>query len=290
MRPFLYYSPDFSIPSFAFMMMMASLVSTFVAYKMAPRRGLSQVAILDMAIIGTLCAVIGARLFHVFLEEWSYYTEHPTHVFQVWRGGFVAYGGIIGIAVGCYIYLRIRKLDALRYLDHVCLFAGPFIILVCRIGCLMAGCCYGKPSPFDKFEYLLFIAFTNRGSEAGHAHYGEHLWPTQIWEMGYALIIFAICYWVEGRIKFKGQVFLTFVLSYGVFRTAIEFFRGDESRGVYLDGTLSTSQIISFILFVLIIGTWVILKKNFPLDKPYPRYRPGEAPALLPKQPVAPGP
>lgn len=275
MHPFLFHSPNFTLPSFSFMMMMASLVSTFVAYKMAPRRGLSQTVILDLAIIGTLSAILFARLFHVVAEEWSYYVAHPIDVFKVWRGGFVAYGGIFGIVVGCYTYLRIRKLDILRYLDHVCLFAGPFIILVCRIGCLLAGCCYGKPSPFDKFEYLLFVTFTHRSSEAGSLHYGEHLWPTQIWEMSYALIIFGICYWVEGRIKFKGQIFLTFLLSYGIFRTALEFFRGDEARGVYLDGLLSTSQFISLIIFILIVGAWFLLKKKYPLAHPYPRYSPG---------------
>jgi phosphatidylglycerol:prolipoprotein diacylglycerol transferase len=276
MRPFLFYSPDFNLPSFSFMMMMASLVSTFIAYQMAPRRGLSQTVILDLAIIGTLSAIFFARLFHVIAEQWSYYLAHPMDAFKVWRGGFVAYGGFFGIAVGCYAYLRIRKLDVLRYLDHVCLFAGPFIILFCRVGCLLAGCCYGKPSPFDNFEFLLFVTFTNHSSEAGHLFYGQHLWPTQIWEMASALLIFAICYWTEGRIKFKGQIFLTFLLSYGILRSVLEFFRGDESRGVYFDGTLSTSQMIGGILFIFIIAAWFFLKKKYPLAHPYPRYLPGK--------------
>lgn len=276
MRPFIYYSPDFSIPSFAFSLMLASLVATTVAYKMAPRRGLSQVAVLDLAIAGTIFAVIGGRLFHVVVEELAYYMQNPTHIYQIWRGGFVSYGAFIGLFSSWIVYLKIRKLDTLRYLDHVCLFAGPFIILMVRLGCLLAGCCYGKASPFDQFEYVLFIVFNNRASDAGHFHLGESLWPTQIWAMTYSMIIFLICYFTEKRVKFKGQVALTFLMTYAVFRFILEIFRGDESRGVYFSSTISTAQITSLIAFSICVIAWIILKKKYPLSVPYPRIKPGK--------------
>lgn len=280
MRPFIYYSPEFSIPAFAFSLMLASLLATAVAYKMAPRRGLSQVAVLDLAIIGTIMAVIGGRLFHVVVEEWAYYMKNPTHIYQIWRGGFVSYGAFIGLGTGWIVYLKWRKLDILRYLDHVCLYSGPFIILMVRLGCLLAGCCFGKPSPFDKFEYVLFIVFNNRASDAGHFHLGERLWPTQIWAMVYSMIIFLICYWTESRNKFKGQVTLTFLITYAIFRFGLEFFRGDEARGVYLNNSISTAQITGLIVIVICSILWFILKKKFPLAAPYPRIKPGEkAPA-----------
>ena len=284
MYPFLYYSPKFSIPSFAFSLMMASVVATTVAYKMAPRRGLSQLACLDLAILGTIAAIIGGRLFHVFAEQWSFYMEHPSFIFQVWRGGFVSYGAFIGLGVSWILYCRIKKLDALRYIDHACLYAGPFIILMVRTGCLLTGCCYGQPSPFHVLPGLLYIVFTNHMSDAGHFHYGEPLYPTQVWEMIYSMIIFGICYWVEGRNKFKGQVTLTFLMSYAAFRFVQEIFRGDELRGVYFNHTLSTAQITGLITIVLCLIAWVVLKKKFPLEHPYPRYKPGEAPPLTTKQ------
>lgn len=274
MSPFIYYSPEFSIPAFAFSLMLASLLATAVAYKMAPRRGLSQVAVLDLAIIGTIMAVIGGRLFHVVVEEWAYYMQNPTHIYQIWRGGFVSYGAFIGLGTGWIVYLKWRKLDILRYLDHVCLYAGPFIILMVRLGCLLAGCCFGKPSPFDKFEYVLFIVFNNRASDAGHFHLGERLWPTQIWAMVYSMIIFLICYWTESRNRFKGQVTLTFLITYAVFRFGLEFFRGDEARGVYFSNSISTAQITGLIVIAVCAILWFILKKKFPLAAPYPRIKP----------------
>jgi phosphatidylglycerol:prolipoprotein diacylglycerol transferase len=287
MRPFIFYSPDFSIPSFAFSLMLASLVATAICYKMAARRGLSQVVVLDLAIIGTIAAIIGIRLFHVIVEEPRYYWEHPTHIYQIWRGGFVSYGAFIGMAVGWSIYLRIRKLDTLRYIDHMVLFAAPVILFIVRIfGCLLAGCCFGKPSPFDHFEYLLYVTFTNPSGDAGRMFPGQHLWPVQIWEGLYAGILFLVCYWTESRAKFKGQVTLTFLFSYAFFRGIMEFFRGDVSRGVYFNDTISTAQITGIIAILIAAVLWPIFKKKFPLEKPYPRISPPPKAAPSNKNPT----
>lgn len=284
MRPFLFYSPDFSIPSFAFSLMLASLVATIVAYKMAARRGLSQVAILDLAIIGTIAGVIGIRLVHVIIEEPLYYWENPSHIFQIWRGGFVSFGAILGMLIAWPIYLKIRKLDILRYMDHMVLFAAPVIIFTVRLGCLMAGCCFGKPSHFHKFEWLLYITFTNPAGDAGSLFPGVALWPTQIWAMTYAVIIFLILYWIEGRIKFKGQIFASFIGLYAMFRFFLEFFRGDVSRGVYFNDAVSTGMFSTAGLFLASIFLYIFLKKKFPLDNPYPRVKP---PARKPSTPTA---
>lgn len=110
MFPFLIKQGDFVIPTFSFMLMVASLAATFYAYYRASKKGLSQVVVLDLGIIGTIAGVVGSRLFHVFVEEPHYYWEHPTHIYQIWRGGFVSYGAIILIGVSWYIYLKKRKL------------------------------------------------------------------------------------------------------------------------------------------------------------------------------------
>lgn len=275
MRPFIFYSPAFSIPSFAFSLMLASLVATLVAYKMATRRGLSQVAILDLAIVGTISAIIGIRLLHVIIEEPAYYWENPTHIFQIWRGGFVSFGAFLGLAASWWIYLKIRKLDILRYLDHMCLFGAPFLIIIVRsFGCLMAGCCFGKPSPFHKLEYLLFITFHNPSSDAGNLFPGVALYPVQIWAAVYGILIFLICYWVERHQKFKGQVTVTFLIAYTVFRSFLELFRGDVSRGMYFNNTVSTGQIATGIFLIVGIFIYFFLKKRYPLDKPYPVFFP----------------
>lgn len=268
MRPFLYYSPDFSIPGFAFMLMMASLVATFVSYKMAPRRGLSQVAVLDLSIVGTIMAVVGGRLFFVFVEARDYYFwDRLSQIYQVWQGGFVSYGAFIGLAIGWTTYLKIRRLDTLRYLDHMCLFAGPFVDFFVRAGCLMAGCCYGKPSPHHKLEYILYIVFNDRSGDAGSKFNGVGLWPVQIYSMVAAILIFLICYAVERRQTFKGQIVLTFLMLYATFRSIIELFRTHIDRQLYFNGTLNAAQIVSFLFLIGCAGLYFYLKKRYPIDR-----------------------
>ncbi len=266
MRPFLYYSPDFSVPSFAFMLMMASLVTTLTAYYVAPKRGLSQVVVLDLGIIGTIMAVVGGRLFHVFVEEWAYYLDHPSHIYQIWRGGFVSYGGFLGIGIGCFAYLKWRKLDSLTYMDFMLLFGGPIVDFFTRLGCLMAGCCYGVPSPHRHLEYLTYIVFNNPGSDAGSKFGGVPLWPTQIYSMAAAVVIFLILYfYVDRRKTYKGQVLMSFLMLYALSRFSIEFFRGDLERGVYLEGAISTGQIMSILFFLAAFACSRIFKKKYPL-------------------------
>lgn len=266
MRPFIYYSPDFSVPSFAFMLMVASLAATSFAYYMAPKKGLSQVAVLDLAIIGTIMAVVGGRLFHVFVEEPNYYWQHPSHIYQIWRGGFVSYGGFIGLGVGWIVYLKWRHLDTLTYLDHLGLYCGALIDFFVRVGCLMAGCCFGKASPHRHFEYILYQTFNNRSSDAGSLFPGVALWPTQIWSLVASVLIFVICYFVDKHKTFKGQVMMSFLMSYAFFRFVIEFFRGDIARGVY-SGGISTGQIMSLITFASAFLVYLYCRKNYPVEK-----------------------
>ena len=268
MRPFIYYSPDFSIPSFAFMLMVASLAATSLAYYMAPKRGLSQVVVLDLAIIGTLMAVIGGRLFHVFVEEPAYYWQNPSHIYQIWRGGFVSFGAFIGLGTGWIVYLKWRRLDTLTYLDHLALFGAPLIDFFVRAGCLMAGCCFGIPSPHRRFEYILYQTFNNRGSDAGSMFPGVPLWPTQIYSMVAAVLIFLILYWIDKRKTFKGQVMMSFLMLYATFRFLIEFLRGDIARGVYWGDAISTGQIMSLIAFTAALAIALYLRKKYPLKTP----------------------
>ncbi len=206
---------------------------------------MSQIAILDIAMVATITGVIGARLFHVFVEAPDYYWEKPVRVFYFWQGGFVGYGAFLGVMSGALAYLKIRKMPLLRYADLVSL-GCPLIIFFVRIGCLGAGCCYGKPTHF-----FIHLIFHNPSSEGGHFFRDIPLHATQIYDQLNALITFGIIHWVDKHKKFDGQVLLTFLMSYAFFRFWIEFLRGDVDRGVYFNGMISTSQITSLIFIVV---------------------------------------
>ncbi|MBL7686067.1 MAG: prolipoprotein diacylglyceryl transferase [Deltaproteobacteria bacterium] len=261
MFPFLVKQGDFIIPTFSFMLMMASLVGTFYAYYRAPEKKLSQTVVLDMGIIGTIAGVVGSRLFHVFVEAPRYYWLHPTHIFQIWRGGFVSYGAIILIGISLYLYLRIRKIDhqLYKYMDLMAL-GFPLVVMMVRIGCIGAGCCYGKPT-----DFFIHLVFNNPSSDAGYHHPGVPLHASQVYDLLNGLLIFFVLHFIDKKKKFDGQIMWTFLIMYGTIRGLIEFLRGDVDRGVYFGGVISTAQIMGILSVMLGVFMYQYCKKKYPV-------------------------
>lgn len=256
MYPFIINQGDFIVPTFFFMVMMGVLVTTFYAYFRAPKMGFSQVAILDMGIIGAIFGIIGGRLFHVLFEALWFYKEDPTRIFEFWRGGFVSFGAYIGGTLALLAYLKIRKLPVLKYSDFVVM-SLPFMIFFIRLGCLGAGCCYGKPT-----DFFFHLTFLDPQSDAGSKFPGISLHATQIYDMINAIVIFIILNWRYYRRKFDGEIALLFFILYSSFRGIIEVFRGDKDRGVYLDGALSTGQITGSVIILICIVLYVVLLRR----------------------------
>ena len=256
MFPFIFHYKEIYIPTFFFMVMVGSLAATFYAYFRAPKKGLSQIVILDISMISTLAGIAGARLFHIFAEAPAYYWEHPSYVWHFWQGGFVGYGAFIGVAAGAILTLKIKKLPILPYADLLAL-GCPLIIFLVRVGCIGAGCCYGKPT-----DFFIHLVFLSPASDAGSDFPGVALHATQIYDMLNALIVFVVIHLIDRRKKFEGQVTLMFFVLYAFFRFWIEFLRGDVDRGVYFDGRISTSQITSLVIIAVGMALYRHLKKR----------------------------
>ncbi len=248
MFPFLIRHGEFSVPTFSFMLMLASLAATFYAYYRAPSKNLSQTVVLDLGIIGTIAAIVGGRLFHVFVEEPRFYWAHPERIYQIWNGGFVSYGAIILMGICWFIYLKKRKLNVLKYLDLTALIY-PIVIFFVRVGCLGAGCCYGKPTDF-------FIHLTFKSGDAGFKYFGIPLHATQAYAIGNAIFLFIVLNLIDRKKKFDGQIVSTFLILYGLLRGLFEeVLRGDVDRGLYLNGLISTGQVMSLLAFLF--GLWM---------------------------------
>ena len=78
---------------------------------------------------------------------------------------------------------------------------------------------------------------------------GVPLHPTQLYSTLVLLLVFGILILWKKRQRVKGELFLAFIILYSIARSFVEIFRNDP-RGVYLDGLISTSQIISLIIIL----------------------------------------
>ena len=132
--------------------------------------------------------------------------------------------------------------------------------MVGRLGCLLAGCCYGKPT-----DVAWAITFTD---PAANLNVGTPLnvplHPTQLYESAAGLASSRCCMLMERRgARFAGRTFWLFVLLYSISRFVIEFYRGDD-RGMPL-AWLSTSQLISVILApIAIVMLWYLSRPAQP--------------------------
>lgn len=249
--------PPIIIPTFFFMMMFSGLAATFYCYFRAPKYGFSQVAVLDIGMIGISFGVIGGRLFHVFFERWDFYVVDLTRILEIWRGGFVSYGAFIGGSLAVLAYLKIRKLPVLKYVDFMAL-GLPLTIFFVRVGCLGAGCCYGKPT-----DFFIHLIFDHLYTPEGQMNYsGMPIHATQVYAMLYALGLFALNHWIYKRKKFDGQVVLTFFMVYAIVRSLLEMLRGDSDRGLYFGGMVSTAQIVGICVFAVCAILYVILRSR----------------------------
>lgn len=160
------------------------------------------------------------------------------------NSGFVFYGGLFGTLLAVHLFIKRKKVYDAHTVYNMVTPAFPLFHSFGRIGCFMAGCCYGKwlQHPVKVFGMLELKRY-----------------PVQIFEAGYEFILFLIL----NRIQKKNpdtNLLQIYLMCYAVFRFCIEFLRGDAIRGIVFG--LSVSQWISLMILVFYIGKWIIKKHD----------------------------
>ncbi len=240
---------DLSIPSYFFFLTLGFMIATNIVIREAERSREDVRAMLDLAILILISGLVGGRLGHILFEMPELYIEHPEYILQFWRGGLVYYGGLLLSIAVALVFCKRRKLDFWRVAD-IYAPAIAFGLAFGRMGCLSAGCCYGKPSDFP-FGWRVPWGITFYSGQVPPDLRGIPLHPTQIYEAVGSLLIYFYLVRLRKRQQYDGQVWWTFLAIYAAMRYVIEFFRFDVDRGVYLHGWLSTSQIIGAIIIVV---------------------------------------
>ena len=243
MYPELLKTSWFTIHSYGFLIVLGFLVCLYLVRKKAVDAGYDPDKMTDLAFWSLLFGLLGGRILYVF-TLWDQFMANPMEMFKFWNGGLVYFGGFIG-GVTAFVFLcRRYKFPILAALD----IATPSLAIAHafgRLGCLAAGCCFGKP--LDK-SHPFSIVFTHPQSIAPQ---GIHLHPTQIYDSVNALFLFVVLSWIYKRKKFDGQVILAYGMLYSIGRSIVEVYRGDKIRGFLIENVLSTSQAIALVLFLV---------------------------------------
>ena len=233
---------SFTVHGYGLMIGIGIIAAYWAADFRAKRYHLDPDHLFWILIWGVGGGLLGAKLLY-YITIWREVLADPSRLLDV-TGGFVVYGGIIaGIDAG-YVYCRARKISFLRYLDLV----APSVALAQgfgRIGCFLAGCCYGM-----EWSGPCAVTFT----ESHYAPNGIPLFPSQLVSSGLDFLHFFLLCFLARRSREPGRIGAFYLLFYSAGRFCIEFFRGDLERGQV--GSLSTSQFIS--LFTAAVGLGIL--------------------------------
>lgn len=198
--------------------------------------------------LGAVGVFIGAKLFGCIKNVMLVMYNHDAFSINIIKAsGLVYYGGLTGFLAfaSLAMILLYHKID--KQLMNLVAITIPVFHGFGRIGCLFAGCCYGK-----EYNGLLSIIYLSSSGEK------VARFPTQLIEAIFEICIF-ICLFVLYRKSKKINLLKVYLVIYAIMRFILEFTRGDSIRGMF--GFLSFSQYISIgILIILIIS--IILKRK----------------------------
>ena len=260
MYPLLFELGPLSIYSYGVLLATAYIVGLRVALHRADRAGLHGQRVMDLGIFVIISALVGAKLM-LFAVDFDQFTGDPSRLWTLLKSGGVFYGGLLLAVPVAWWYIRRHKLP----LWITCDLFAPGIALghaIGRLGCLMAGCCYGRPTDLPwGITFTNTLAAANVGTPLEIA-----LHPTQIYEAIAELAIFGILLAGEHRWRrFPGRTFWTYMLLYPVARFVIEFYRGDP-RGMAF-GAVPTSQFLSALIVPLSVVMLIWLgRRGAPED------------------------
>ena len=291
MHPVLFSIGTFYIGTYGLMLALALIAGTFVAVHQAKRAGFDSQTVMDLIFFGVVGGLAGGRGAHI-LVNFGLFLEAPSSMIFS-RTGFVFLGSVVGALAVVLLIARRRRLEFWR-LSDVLVAAVALGHALGRVGCFLAGCCYGRVADPDGPLAFLAVQYPKEqavGSQfvgspacADHvAHLGlspvaSHslpVWPVQLFESLGNLAIFGLLLLLWPRRRFEGQVFLLYLTLYASLRFALECLRGDAERGAI--GPFSTSQALSLFALVCVAVCWRYRRRSGAIGRVV-RARAGDGP------------
>lgn len=259
MHPVVFQFGKVVIHSYGLMLAVSFLLGIWFSGWRAKKAGLEPVVISDMGFWIILAAILGSRLYYVFLHFEEFKGNllnifNPFHGDTLGIGGLVMYGGLIGAILAGVLFFKIHKLPFLQYAD-ACAPAFGLGIFLTRIGCFLNGCCYGHPT--EAWFGVHFPVASPAGSYAVHLH-ASKLIASQLFLSAGGLLIALTVIFVGTKKVFTGFQFYLTVVLYSILRFMVDFTRYyAENERI---ASLSHNQIVCIVIFVIFMG---LILKNF---------------------------
>lgn len=228
MHQFWFFIGNFPIRAYGTLFALAFILGVGVTVYFAKVEGKKEwiEPFLDLAPLLLIGGLIGARIWQVFFFEWGYYRENPQEIIAVWHGGLSIQGGVVGALIIGGWYVWKKKLPFWELAD----LAAPGLILAQSIGRdanLLNGDAFGGPTGGN------FGIIFPEGTIARATFGTQPLWPAEVWEGQFDIILFALLLILKIRKWPSGVIFLVYVAGYNAARFFLEDLRGDSTRYLF---------------------------------------------------------
>lgn len=254
MHPVLFWHGGQPYATYSFLVTLGYVVGILWLRGALRHQGISAVQYWGMILCVIGSALLGGKL-GFFIVEWRSFRADPWEMLKTWNTGWVYWSGLLlgALSGAFYQWWHNRHFRPRAYMPvaDYCVAAVALGHVFGRIGCLMEGCCHGRPTTMP-----WGIVFTDPGCSVMDSMKGLPLHPTQLYEaFGEAAAFGAMVLWLlpairDGKYRY-GTAFFGYLLYYSVLRFAGECFRGDD-RGVFLSPLLSPSQWTSLFAFAAV--------------------------------------
>ena len=224
----------FSIAYYGIVIVTGMMIAIWIAQREAKRTGQNPEQYLDLAIIGIAAGILGARIYYVIFA-WDYYKDDLLSIFNIRQGGLAIYGGIIGACIAVVIYSRKKKQNFSLLMDTASM-SIVFGQIMGRWGNFFNREAFGDYTN-NLFAMQLPVSavraneitqkmwdhvVTVNGVEYIQVH------PTFLYESLWNVGVLLFLFWFRKRKKFNGEVFLMYLIGYGLGRIWIEGLRTDQ--------------------------------------------------------------
>lgn len=240
-----------------------AFLGLFIATKEADRLKLKEDLLIDLVVFAIPISILFARMYYVIFE-WERYANGPWwSIFAVWEGGLAIHGALIGAVLIAIVFARVRKISFWNLADV----AAPGLIIgqaIGRWGNFMNQEAHGGPiseATYNSFHQYLPDFIMNQMCIDGIMYH-----PTFLYESFWNILVLVLLLILRKYNPLRGEVFLTYVLSYSVGRFFIEGLRTDS---LYVFGEIRTAQLFSILLVIGAIAMIIFRRKSPTVDVRY---------------------
>ena len=249
----------FSFPTYGAVSFLGFWLCFALSFSLVKRRGVSPTDFLFTLIAAIAGLVAGSHLLYGLtrteeivqvIGNYGTFETFGDFISEVFRyfSGMVFYGGLYGMLFAGVMFAKWRKYPVRDICDIFAVLI-PLFHAFGRVGCFFAGCCYGV-----RWQY----GISGRVIVADVREYAKRL-PVQLVEASLLLVLFVVLCLLFAKNKCRHNLLFIYLCTYAVLRFVLEFFRGDEIRGIWFG--ISTSQWIS-ILTILWVSVYLALRKK----------------------------